>query len=255
MEALFNQEGNDEFTGISNYTIFIMSTVMSFFSFLNLFATAHANTWPWKSKLLVALYGLINLAMYLLAKLVFFIPSLGMLNCLRHYQSEKIPFGGENFYGGQKYDFKRDKLYFGNAPVVAWADITRVDYSDPDNPKPPPYTIYTGLTSKEFFIIFLVIWLFQIFFIWLHNFLRSPAFKTLSAFDQIMHSFQSVITPAPSVDWVYGQGDCEDHFKRMKDVQKEVAGVIKINFLFNILHILPITYLGNFLTISFTISK
>ena len=73
MEALFNQEGNDEFTGISNYTIFIMSTVMSFFSFLNLFATAHANTWPWKSKLLVALYGLINLAMYLLAKLIFFI--------------------------------------------------------------------------------------------------------------------------------------------------------------------------------------
>jgi len=87
-------------------------------------------------------------------------------------------------------------------------------------------------------------WLLQIFFIWLHNFLRSPAFKTLSAFDQIMHSFQSVITPAPSVDWAYGQGDCEDHFKRMKDVQKEVAGVIKINSLFNILHILPITYLA-----------
>ena len=136
-----------------------------------------------------------------LAKLVFFIPSLGMLNCLRHYQSEKIPFGGENFYGGQKYDFKRDKLYFGNAPVVAWADITRVDYSKPDNPKPPPYTIYTGLTSKDFFIIFLTMWLLQIFFIWLHNFLRSQAFKTLSAFDQIMHSFQTVITPAPSVDW------------------------------------------------------
>merc|ERR1719483_2069797 len=120
--------------------------------------------------------------MYLLAKLVFFITSLGILNCLRHYQSEKIPFGGE------KYDFKRDKLYFGNAPVVAWADITRVDYSNPDNPKPPPYTIYTGLTSKEFFIIFLTMWLLQIFFIWLHNFLRSQAFKSLSAFDQIMHS-------------------------------------------------------------------
>ena len=179
--------------------------------------------------------------------LVFFIPSLGMLNCLRHYQSEKIPFGSENFYGGQKYDFKRDKLYFGNAPVVAWADITHVDYSNPDNPKPPPYKIYTGLTSKEFFIIFLTMWFLQIFFIWLHNFLRSPAFKSLSAFDQIMHSFQSVITPAPSVDWVYGQGDCEDHFKRMKDVEKEVIGVIKINSIFNILHILPITYLGNYL--------
>ena len=47
--------------------------------------------------------------------------------------------------------------------------------------------------------------------------------------------------------WAYSQGDCEDHFKRMKDVQKEVTGVIKINSLFNIFHILPITYLGNYL--------
>jgi hypothetical protein len=41
----------------------------------------------------------------------------------------------------------------------------------------------------------------------------------------------------------------------MKDIQKEVTGVIKINSLFNILHILPITYLGDYLTISFTISR
>ena len=55
--------------------------------------------------------------------------------------------------------------------------------------------------------------------------------------------------------WENSQGDCEDHFKCMKDIQKEVTGVIKINSLFNILHILPITYLGDYLTISFTISR
>ena len=43
MEALFNQEGKDEYLGVSNLTLFIISTVASFFSFLKQFTNAHAN--------------------------------------------------------------------------------------------------------------------------------------------------------------------------------------------------------------------
>ena len=246
LEALFNQEGEDEYLGVSNLTIFIISTIASFFSFLKLFTTAHANTWQWKAKLLVALYGFISLAMRLQAMLVYFMPSLGLLDCLRHYQTERIPFANRNNAGGQKYDFLHDKLYFGNAPVIDWADITRVDYSNPYDPSPPPYSIYTGLTSSTFFIIFVFLWLLQIYVIWLYNVQRSNAFQSLSTFDQLLHSFQSVITPAPSVDWADGQGDEVDHFNRMKMNQKEVIGVIKINAFFNFIYLLPLAYLGNY---------
>ena len=246
MEALFNQEGKDEYLGVSNLTLFIISTVASFFSFLKQFTNAHANTWHWKAKLLVALYGLISLAMRLQAMLVYFMPSLGLVNCLRHYQTERIPFTNDNRIGGQKYDFFHDKLYFGNAPVIDWADITRVDYSNPYDPSPPPYSIYTGLTSSTFFIIFVFLWLLQIYVIWLYNIQRSNAFQSLSTFDQLLHSFQSVITPAPSVDWADGQGDEVDHFNRMKMNQKEVIGVIKINAFFNFIYLLPLAYLGNY---------
>ena len=61
-----------------------------------------------------------------------------------------------------------------------------------------------------------------------------------------MHAFQSVVTPFSSKDWAEGEGDCEEHFKRMKIMEKEVVGILKINAIFHFLHILPLIYLGNF---------
>ena len=123
-ESLFNQEGEADF-GISNLTIFIASTVVSFLSFLNLFTSAHASNWPFKSKLAVGVYGTMNLAMRLLAMILYFTPSLGLMNILRHYQAERLPF--ENF--NSKYDFLKGSFYFGSAPPLAWSDITHVNYT------------------------------------------------------------------------------------------------------------------------------
>ena len=108
----------------------------------------------------------------------------------------------------------------------------------------PDYTLYTGLSSKVYLIIFGSFWVIQIFVIWLHNYCRSKSFKTLSGFDQFMHAFQSIVTPAPSVDWAEGEGDSLEHFERLKNVEKEVTGMITINAIFNSLHTLPLVYLG-----------
>ena len=124
-ESLFNQKGEEYIFGISNFTLFIASTVLSFFSFLNLFTSAHASNQPLKSKLTVGVYGTMNLAMRLLAMIFYFTPSLGLLNILRHYQAERLPY----FNNRGKYDFSKDYLYFGSAPPVAWSDITHVNYT------------------------------------------------------------------------------------------------------------------------------
>ena len=65
---------------------------MSFISFVHMFATAHATNWPMKAKLAVGMYGLLNLALRLEAMVVFFVPSLGLLDSLSHYQADRIPF-------------------------------------------------------------------------------------------------------------------------------------------------------------------
>ena len=46
----------------------------------------------WKCSLAFGIYGFINLTMRLLAIVDFYIPSLGMLDVLRHLQADRIPF-------------------------------------------------------------------------------------------------------------------------------------------------------------------
>ena len=59
---------------------------------------------------------------------------------LRHFQAETIPFKNDR----ERYNFKEDYLHFGSAKPVPWSDITHVNYTDPMNPIPPEYTLYTG---------------------------------------------------------------------------------------------------------------
>ena len=53
-----------------------------------------------------------------------------------------------------------------------------------------------------------------------------------------------MVTPAPSVDWADSEGDCKELYGRMKIIESEVTGMITINAVFNILHLLPLSYLG-----------
>ena len=97
MEALFNNEGKDDFSGISNLTLFVISTIISVLSFVCSFITVHANHSPWKTKVVVGVYGILNLALRNLGMIVAFISSLGLMNVLRHYQAERIPFRVSSF--------------------------------------------------------------------------------------------------------------------------------------------------------------
>ena len=169
--------------------------------------------------------------------------SLGLMNVLRHSQADRIPFSTVSEIVDQS-PINGMFLNFGDAPPVAWADITHVNYANPANPTPPPYSLYTGLTSKQSFIAFLSIWLLQIICIWIKNVCSSTSFTTLSFFDQILHSFQSVIAPTPSVDWASGPGNCFDHYIRMKRALREVVSTLLINFFFQLVHLIPIIYLG-----------
>ena len=118
--------------------------------------------------------------------------------------------------------------------------------ADPKNPILPDYTFYTGLTSRQSFIIFVSLWVCQVFSLWLKNFLTSSPFKTLHFFDQLAHSFQSVLTPAPSVDWGQTQGDIAQHLATMKMIQREATSTIFINTIFQGIHLIPMFYLGKY---------
>ena len=171
--------------------------------------------------------------------------SLGLMNVLRHSQADRIPFSPiSQFFKVYQSPINAKFLNFSDAPPVAWTDITHVNYANPNNPTPPPYSLYTGLTSKQSFIAFVSIWLLQIICIWVKNLCSSTSFTTLSFFDQMLHSFQSVIAPTSAVDWASGPGNCSDHYIRMKRALREVVSTLLINFFFQLIHLIPIIYLG-----------
>ena len=59
---------------------------------------SRGNHTSWKSKLATGVYGALNMAMYILGILVSFTPSLGLMNTLRHYQADRIPFANKAQY-------------------------------------------------------------------------------------------------------------------------------------------------------------
>ena len=201
MEALF-LPNTSTFLGIEGIYLFTGSMLLSFISFMNL--ATHNNKNAWKSMLTAGSHAVLSLVMRILSMVVMFIPSLGLMDSLRHFQADSIPFKNP----------REDLLYFGNAPPVKWSEISHVDYSDPLNPKPPHYSIYTGMSSKQTFVFFSVLWTLQILSIWIKNYCMSPSFRNMSALDQYIHSFLSVIMPIPSVDWSIGDGGIADHYQR-----------------------------------------
>ena len=249
-EGLFRTDGKGMF-GINNVDIYILSTTLGFISFVYSSVTVNVKHWSWKSKLLFGAYVLISFTLRLTGQLIFFIPSLGMSNVLRHHQAEQFSFDFNSVY--QKYLWQHNvsngMIHYGNAPPVALADISHFNYANPENPTPMSttcYTQFTGLTPKNSFIIFLCLWFTQIFCIWLKNYLTSKPFRSLSFYDQFIHSTCSVFGPVPSVDWSLEEGTCAEHYKRMMETTKEVRGTIIINAVFQSLHLLPVFYLGMF---------
>ena len=60
----------------------------------------------WKCSLAFAIYGFVNLTMRLLAIVDFYIPSLGMLDVLRHLQADRIPFTNPKYYKEFDYNLR-----------------------------------------------------------------------------------------------------------------------------------------------------
>ena len=248
-EELFRADKSSGMFGINNVHIYIGSTTLSFISFIYSSVTVNVKHWSWKSKLIFGIYFLISFTLRLTGMLIFFIPSLGISNVLRHHQSDQFPFDFHRSYQKLlwKHNVSNGMIHYGNAPPVALTDISHFDYSNRTNPTSTShYTQYTGLTPKYSFIIFMCLWFAQIFCIWLKNYLTSKPFRNLSFYDQFIHSISSVFGPVPSVDWSVDEGTCAEHYKRMMETTKEVQGTIMINAVFQSLHLLPVFYLGMF---------
>ena len=87
-----------------------------------------------------------------LSIIAMFIPSLGLFSLLHHWRWEQIPYKARLEYAKRGFLTSEDKIgLYGLNETIYWSELDRWDYSDPQDPQPPSYSIYTGMSLQETF--------------------------------------------------------------------------------------------------------
>ena len=138
---------------------------------------------------------------------------------------------------------------------ILWTKIDRTNYTDPNYPIPPSYTLYTGLSLGNTFLVFLGLLAihFNILFIvklstenwWIDGF--------RGFFNIMISSFENMNICRPTQDWdqkktdKYGyqiQSTMKYYRKRYKEVQIELFISYVLNWIFSIIFLIPLWYAG-----------
>ena len=95
----------------------------------------------------------------------FFTPCLGLFSLLHHWQYENIPFKIrlEDAKSHDQDYMQNVKInLFNMTEEVPWSSLDRWSYEDLLNPKPPPPSIYTGLSLQNSFLAYIGLYTLQI---------------------------------------------------------------------------------------------
>ena len=204
---------------------------------------------PISSKIFVFLSGLFASSARVIAIVAVFIPSLGLLSILHHWEAEQIPFWirkakAEGSFGG--LDFNDVLELRGLNETVYWRELDRTDWSEPSHPIMASYTLYTGLTLEKTFIAFLVVNYLHFLAIIAVKVLTSDNIRKATKFDIVRHCLQNMNFPNPYEDFDVGKGNIDDYRVRRRQVKKEMFSVMIVNFSINISMLTPLIYTGPF---------
>ena len=204
------------------------------------------------------LWGLCASLRRLLSIIAYFIPALGLCDLLYHWRAEQVPFTIRRKVAGDITPEDEIKLY-GLNETVMWSQLDRFDYTDPEKPSPPPYSLYTGLSLKNTFIGFMIICVAQFAVIFLIKIILAKQFRRSSKLNQVIHVIENINIPTPYKDWDVSDNEDNDNdnevqiflhiliekFKQgFKKVEKEMLVLFISNSVFTVISMLPLWNTG-----------
>ena len=196
-----------------------------------------------KPYLTVLLWSIVSVMKRMMVMVVFFIPPLGLGDLLYHWKSEQKPFAVS--IQGKLNATRGDMLYMYNVTPIPWSYIDRSDYTDPTDPIPPPYTLYTGIDAGQAFGGFWLIIILHATAILVIKLITVEKFYKSNTLEIILHCLENCNIPQPWRDWDEGEGTVEEHKKRFSKVRREVVSTMAVNLLFNMVMLVPMIYTGD----------
>ena len=202
-----------------------------------------------KVKFVAFLWGLVSSVKRVIVIVSFFVPSLGLFDLLWHWHAEQFPFQVRLDLakrGNMTHDAKI-KLY-DMTEEVPWSDLDRWCYDNPQNPEAPCYKLYTGLTAKWTLFTFFLILFFHLVTVFLVKWNTSDEFRLGkgkgTVFQKSNHVIMNTNIPRPYRDWDYGNLSLEEHRTRYRKTEKEMVCLFLVNFVFNVMLLVPLWYTG-----------
>ena len=233
-------------TGTNDLALLVLSIIWS----IKTLFTLHLNSvslekpyFPLMSQISLFAWTVFCMSKRILVMVMFFTPSLGLFNLLYHWKAEQIPFSVSQESLWREGVLKQSShLYLHNKTPVLWSHIDRWDYSAES---PPDYSLYTGLSLRQYFLLFLAILAVHTVCVGIIKLILVKDFRRASLMEKFSHSLQNVSMPQPWRAWDADDGSVKEHRQRFQAEIVEIIFITAVNFVTNAGMLAPVFYLGN----------
>ena len=173
---------------------------------------------PFTTSFLLFPWIIISASIRILVVVLYFTPGFGLFSILNHWKFEQTKFSDTL---NAKFT-NNSQVHLVNG-TVSWKDINRWSYTNPEDPTPPPYTLYTGYTLQEYFLGFWTILMVHIYANVLVKIATSNHLRqNCSVLELIVHGFENTNIAIVYKDWDIDSGTVEERRKRRKSVLAEM---------------------------------
>ena len=101
----------------------------------------------------IFVWGTFAVLRRILSIVALFIPSMGLFSLLHHWRWEQLPYNARLEFARRGFLTPEDKIVlYGLNETIYWSELDRWNYTEPQDPQPPRYSIYTGMSLQETFI-------------------------------------------------------------------------------------------------------
>ena len=186
LETIFDQK----VFGLDPTTVFIISVSWSLFSCVRtqvnmiVMEKGFGNV---MARLAIFAWSTFSTLRRILSLIAMFIPGLGLFSILHHWRWDQVPFSVRLEYAKKGFLTPEDKIgLYGLNETIYWTELDHWDYSDPQEPVPPHYSVYTLFSLPEIFIAGAVLLALQFVFIAGTKILTSAEFRHCAAAADIL---------------------------------------------------------------------
>ena len=246
LETIFDQT----LFGLDPNTLFVISISWSLLSCVR----THTNLISMEkgfcnmtTKLSIFVWGTFATLRRILSIIALFIPSMGLFSILHHWRWEQIPFSTRLEYAKRGFMRSDDRIsLYGLNKTIYWTDLDRWDYSDTQDPAPPPYSIYTLFSLQTTFIAGAALMVVQFLLIMITKILTSPEFRERGHYvNKFIHVLLNLNYATPFCDWDEGNNHTIQEFRaRFRVTCKEMMATFFVNILITLLMMVPLWYTG-----------